>query len=180
MTYPQLSNIEFDSIEDRLKVVMPLQRKRPYLAVYSVLLATWIGATIWMLILLFGASTRGLSTQFIVIWVIILLIWAYVWYRLGRSVWRWWQYYMARREVLYIDKEILIIRRPLSLLGVTDAYDMQHVSPFYYQDEHRAVAFNYGSRGGLFGEAIPRDEAGELIAFLNRRFFPGAGDPDDY
>lgn len=180
MNYPQLSNVQFDTVDERLKVVMPLERNKLYLAIYSVLLGAWLAVTIWMLTLLFGTSLGELTTQFLVVWIIILIIWAYVWYRLGRSVWRWWQFYMAQREVLFVDSEILIIRRPLSLLGVTDAYDMAHVSPFYYQDEHEAVAFNYGSRGGLFGQGISRREAEDLIEYLNERFFPGAGDMDDY
>lgn len=180
MNYPQLADVEFDTVDERLKVMMPLRRKGPYLFVYSVLLLAWVGATIWMLVLLFSTTLADLATQFLVVWAIILLIWAYIWYRLGRSVWRWWQYYAAQREVLFIDKEILIIRRPLSLLGVTDAYDMEHVSPFYYQDEHEAIAFNYGSRGGLFGEGIPRAQAQQLIAYLNDRFYPESIELDEY
>lgn len=180
MSYPQLSNVQFDMVEERLKVMMPLPRKIPYLVVYSILLLAWIAATIWMISLLFSTSTRELTTQFVIVWTIILLIWAYIWFRLGRSVWRWWQYYMATRELLFLDDKILIIRRPLSLLGVTDAYDMQHVSPFYYQEEHKAAAFDYGSRGGLFGEGLAREEAEALIAFLNDRYFPDAGDFDDF
>ena len=92
MSYPQLSNVEFDTVDERLKVVMPLTRKLPYLAVYSILLLAWIGATIWMISLLFSTSTRELSTQFVVVWIILLIIWAYIWMRLGRSVWRWWRW----------------------------------------------------------------------------------------
>lgn len=180
MTYPRLQDVEFDTVDERLKVIMPLRRKMPFLLVYSILLLAWTVATVWMLVLLFTTSLSELTTQFVVVWAIILLIWAYVWYRLGRSVWRWWQYYAAQREVLFIDKEILIIRRPLSLLGVTDAYDMQHVSPFYYQEEHKAIAFDYGSRGGLFGEGVARDQAQQLIRFLNGRFFPQSVELDVY
>lgn len=179
MKTPEFEDVHFDTVDDRLKIVMPLQRKWPFLVVYSILLLAWIGVTGWMLALLFGASVSELSTQFVIVWVIILLIWAYVWYRLGRSVWRWWQHYAAQREVLFIDQKILIIRRPLSLLGVTDAYDMEHVSPFYYSDRHGAVAFDYGSRGGLFGDGLSPQDAQRLINYLNRRFYPQATLPDD-
>jgi len=179
MSILPIEGVQFDTVDERLKIVLPLQRKWHYLAVYSVLLLSWIGVTGWMLVLLFGSSVRELATQFVIVWAIILLIWAYVWYRLGSHVWRWWQYYFAQREVLFVDEDILIIRRPLSLLGVTDAYDMEHVSPFYYNDNHRAVAFDYGSRGGLFADGIRREDAQRLIDFLNRRFYPETAELDD-
>jgi hypothetical protein len=140
----------------------------------------WLGATLWMLVLLFSTSVSTLSTQFVIVWMVVLLIWAYVWYRLGRHVWRWWQFYAATREVLFVDPQVLIVRRPLSLLGVTDAYDMEHVSPFYYNDNYRAIAFDYGSRRGLFGDGLAHDAARTLIDFLNRRFHPYALEEDDY
>jgi hypothetical protein len=180
MSFPVIDDVQFDIVDERLKIVMPVQRNWAYLGVYSVLLATWIGVTGWMLVLLFGTSISQLSTQFVIVWIIILLVWAYIWYRLGRNVWRWWQYYVATREVLFVDKDVLIIRRPLSLLGVTDAYGMEHVSPFYYSARHQSVAFDYGSRGSLFGSGIERESAQRLIKYLNDRFFPHAGEPDDY
>lgn len=179
MNYPEIQDVQFDRVDERLKVVMPVERSWRYLIVYSALLLAWIGVTIWMLSLLFGTSTRDLPTQFLVVWVIILFVWAYIWYRLGRSVWRWWQYYAATREVVFIDSEILIVRRPLSLLGVTDAYGMEHVSPFYYNEEHESVAFDYGSRGGLFGSGITHQAAQRLIRYLNDRFHPHAMELED-
>lgn len=170
--FPEIEKIQFDTVDERLKVVMPVERNWPFFGVYTVLLVTWVGVTGWMLVLLFGISISELTTQFLIVWAIILLIWAYVWYRLGRMVWRWWQYYASTREVLFIDSDVLIVRRPLSLLGVTDAYGMEYVSPFYYSEKHEAVAFDYGSRGGLFGSGVGREEAQQLIDFLNRRFYP--------
>lgn len=179
MNFPDIQDVEFDTVDERLKVVMPVERSWPYFLVYSILLLAWIGVTIWMLSLLFGTSPSQLPTQFLIVWIIVLLIWAYIWYRLGRSVWRWWQYYAATREVLFVDSEILIVRRPLSLLGVTDAYGMEHVSPFYYNDAHESVAFDYGSRGGLFGSGIGRRDAQRLIHYLNDRFHPHAGELEE-
>ena len=177
--FPEIEHVQFDTVEDRLKVVMPLERDRLYLAIYTALLITWLGTTVWMGSLLVGAQTSDLPTQFVVVWIIILLIWAYIWYRLGRMVWRWWQYYAATREVLFVDDHVLIVRRPLSLLGVTDAYAMEHVSPFYYSEKHQSVAFDYGSRGGLFGSGIERRGADMLIDYLNARFYPHATDLDE-
>lgn len=177
MSFPTITDVEFEQQEKRLKVVMPVQRHQVYFALYSVLLLAWIGVTIWMLGLLFGTTVENLTTTFIVVWIIILIIWAYIWYRLGRMVWYWWQYYTATREVLFVDEEILIVRRPLSILGVTDGYDMDHVSPFYYSEKYDAIAFDYGSRGGQFGHSLPRPDAERLIAVLNRRFFPQSLEP---
>lgn len=179
MNYPDIAGVTFEETPERLKVVLPVRRQWPYLLVYSVLMLTWLGATVWMLTLLFGVSRGDMSVRFLIVWVIILLIWAYLWYRLGSFVWRWWQYFAATREILLVSQATLIVRRPLSLLGVTDAYAMEHVSPFYYSEKNRAVAFDYGSRGGLFGLGLERLAAQELINVLNRRFFPNALDDDD-
>lgn len=174
MIYPQIDGVTFEETAERLKVAMPAERHRVYLIVYSVLLFVWSAVTIWMIVRLLGTSLSSLSLFFIVFWVILLLVWAYVWYRLGRHVWRWWQYYMATREILFVYDDILIVRRPLSILGVDDGYDMEHVGPFYYNEERRAVTFDYGSRGGAFGKGLPPADAERLSRALNRRFFPQA------
>lgn len=176
MNLPQLKDVHYEDKSGRLKVVMPAERNWPFFGLYSLLLLVWLGVTVWMLGLLFETSLSGLSMTFQVVWIIIMLVWAYVWYRLGRSVWHWWQFYAATREILFIDEEILIVRRPLSILGVTDAYDMEHVSPFYYSEKHGAVAFDYGSRGGLYGRGLGRSDAEDLLSALNRRYFPGEGE----
>ncbi len=179
MNYPRIEGVSFDESAERLKVILPLRRQWPFLATYSAIMLTWVIVTVWMLVRLFQTSRGQMSLFYVIVWALILLVWAYLWYRLGRFVWRWWQYYAADREILFINRELLIIRRPLSLLGVTDSYAMEHVSPFYYSEKHEAIAFDYGSRGGLFGQALTLDSAQRLIAALNRRFFPHALDGDD-
>ena len=174
MIYPQIDGVTFEETTERLKVSMPAERHRIFLIVYSVLLLTWSAVTIWMIVQLLDTSLSGLSLFFIVVWIIILLVWAYVWYRLGRHVWRWWQYYMATREILFIYDEFLIVRRPLSIFGVDDGYDMEYVGPFYYSEKRGAVAFDYGSREGTFAKGLPPSAAERLSGALNRRFFPQA------
>lgn len=174
MIGPRIPKVTFEASADRLKVALPLRRQSGFFLVYSLLMLAWLVFTVWMLVLLFQTSRGEMSTLFLVIWALILLVWAYLWYRLGRFIWRWWQYYAATREILIIDPAMLIIRRPLSLLGVTDAYAMEHVSPFYYSEKHHAVAFDYGSRGALFGTGLDKSEASQLITTLNRRCFPHA------
>lgn len=184
MNLPAINNVEFEEQENRLKVVMPLQRHWPYFTTYSILLLIWVGATGWMLGILLGQIFRttdfGLTALFVVVYIIIILIWSYLWYRIGKSIVRYWQYYAALREILFIDTYRLIVRRPLSIFGVTDAYDMAHVSPFYYSDKHQAIGFEYGSRGGLFGQGLSREEAGRLIEVLNDHFFPGRQQVEDF
>ena len=85
MNYPDIAGVTFEETPERLKVVLPVRRQWPYLLVYSVLMLTWLGATVWMLTLLFGVSRGDMSVRFLIVWVIILLIWAYLWYRLAVS-----------------------------------------------------------------------------------------------
>lgn len=174
MIYPQIEGVTFEETAERLKVVMPAERHRVYLAIYSLLLLTWSVVTIWFIVRLLTTSISHLSFFFIAVWVIILLILAYFWYRLGGHIWRWWQYYMARREILFVYDEFLVVRRPLSIFGVDDGYDMEHVGPFYYSEKRRAVAFDYGSRGGTFGKGLSRPAAERLSRALNSRYFPHA------
>ncbi|MDX1663770.1 MAG: hypothetical protein R3272_08250 [Candidatus Promineifilaceae bacterium] len=177
MLTPPIDDVEYEDSAERVRVVMPVERHHAFLAMYTVLLLVWLGVTFWMLLQLIDTPLRTLPLGFAVAWVVILLIWGYVWYRLGRHVWRWWQYYAASREILYVYDDLLVVRRPLSIFGVTDGYDMEHVSPFYYSDKQEAVAFSYGSRGGYFGHALPETDARRLIGLLNRRFFGGASPP---
>jgi hypothetical protein len=179
MSYSPFDQVTFEETPERLKVVLPLRRQWPFLLVYSAIMLTWIVVTVWMLVRLFQTSRGDMSLLYVIVWGLILLVWAYLWYRLGRFVWRWWQYYAAVKEILFVNRELLIIRRPLSLLGVTDAYAMEHVSPFYYSEKQKGIAFDYGTRGGLFGQALSLDSAQQLVAGLNRRYFPHALDDDE-
>ncbi|MCZ7671129.1 MAG: hypothetical protein M5U34_30285 [Chloroflexi bacterium] len=61
---------------------------------------------------------------------IILLIWVAIWLWLGKLVWQRWQYYAAGREIMFINKDRLILRRPVTIWGLTDAFDMAYVQPF--------------------------------------------------
>lgn|GEM_PF-2574043 len=174
MIFPQIEDVSFDDNGERLKVVFPVRRNLPFLTIYSVLLLIWLGVTGWMISLLFGTDISVLSLGFIIVWVIILLIWAYIWFRLGRSIWRWWQYYMAEREVLLIDDETLVVHRPFFFLGATDAYALEHVSPFAYDEKEQVIGFSYGARAGNFATGLPANAARRLATALNRRYFPDA------
>ena len=134
--------------------------------VYTVSLVVWLG----MLVLVISYVLRGLSSSFVL--TALLVLWTIVWLWFGRFLWRRWQYYAANREILFIDSEQIIIRRPVSILGQTTAYDIAHVSPFYYSDQHNCPAFDYAFLHVYFGQSLAREEGRELVAMLNTRYFP--------
>jgi hypothetical protein len=177
----EMSFVSFGDGDERLKVVMPLARNQPYTVIYATLLIVWIAATVVLLALLVQQPIRSMEFVYILVYLLIVAVWAYVWYRLGKHVMRYLGYYGATREILFVNERTLIIRRPLSLLGVTDAYDMAHVGLFHYDESQHAIGFDYGSRSGLFGSGLDRTGAEQLADYLNKRYFPGrdSSDQDD-
>jgi hypothetical protein len=85
----------------------------------------------------------------------------------------------ASRELLFIDDEELVYRRPVSLLGHTAAYDLAHVTPFYFSDVHNCLAFDYAYLHVYFGYDLPRESAEALIAEVNQQWFPDMMPADD-
>jgi hypothetical protein len=183
----QLGNtpIQFEQEEKRLKVEWPVKRNVIAIVIYTVLAVVWFGGLIVFINSLFNPpNPRGidaLPTSISVAWVIGVLLWLYIWIRhIGRLVLRWWQFYLANREILFIDDETLIIRRPVSLLGLTDAYDRRHTSHFSLNEQYEMVGFQYGNvRRVLFGQTLSNAERESLVRFLNNRFFPHVDDDDD-
>lgn len=166
-------SVEFEEERGRQKVTLPLRLKWGYFALYTISLLVWAGMVLVILVYLI----RGLSSS--VVLTILLLLWLLVWLGFGRFLWTRWQYQAANREILFIDSEQLIVRRPVSLLGITTAYDMDHASPFYYNEEHHCPAFDYGFLHIYFGQDLPRLQAHELVSELNERWFPDAGGAED-
>ncbi len=179
------SGIEFEETEERMKVEIPLQRSKLAMFTYSLLALIWLGGLILFIVILFRPSSSGLISglprSIQITWFIGVLLWIYVWIRyVGRSVLRWWQFYLAKRELLFISEHTVIVRRPVSLLGLTDAYDRRYMSPFYFSDQHQALAFPYGNvRHILVAMSVAKAEQMELMKFLNGRFFPQVDDDDD-
>ena len=129
-----------------------------------------------MIIIVISYLLRGQSTSLTL--SALLLIWLVVWLLLGKFVWTRWQYQAANREVVFIDDEQIVIRRPVSILGITTAYDINYVSPFYYSDKHNCPAFDYAYMHVYFGRSISIQEAQQLIDQLNFRLFPELEDED--
>ena len=169
--FPKTETIVFESLEDRLKITIPEVRNWLVVGLFSLLLLVWLVGFIWMAIFTFR-DVMGAGERFTFAFSVLMLIWLYIWYRLGKVVWARWQYYMANREIIFINQEELILRRPVSILGLTDAYGMSHVTPFYYSEKHHCPAFDYGYQHVYFAHKLPEDEAKQLVDFLNGRFFP--------
>ena len=174
---PEMNDIQIEKTLDRVKVVLPTQRRPLWLLIYSVLLIIWAACLIWGVVFIIRDVAFS-GERYAIVFTIMLLIWLYIWYRLGKILWKQWQYYAARREILFIEPERLILRRPVSLLGITDAYDMNYVSPFYFSDQESCPGFDYGSRRIYFGQGLNQSSAQLLVKTLNQTFFDYEDDED--
>jgi hypothetical protein len=167
---PLISDVHFEQSPERLKVVMPVKRHWTYAAIYSLLYLVWIAMMVAGVVYVIRIAFSGERYAFV--FTIILLALGYIFFRFGGFIRRQWAYYLAPREILFINKERLILRRPISVWGITDAYDMKHVSPFSMSEAGDAIAFNYGSRKVHFAEALLPEARRLLAKTLNGRFFP--------
>lgn len=155
-----------ESSDNRLKITIPVKLNWALLGLFTAALAVWVGMLITVIIYLIG----GRSSSFVL--TVILLIWMLIWFWFGRFLWRRWQYHAATREILFIDSDQIVLRRPLSVLGITTTYDRNHVSPFYFSDNHRCPAFDYAFLHVYFGRSLDDAAAANLIRDLNLRLFP--------
>ncbi len=177
MTTIEITGATFEETSERLKIVLPLKRQVVYLAIYSVLLIVWLGMFAYGIF--FMATIAFSGERFAFAFTAILLLFLFVLYRLGKMMWRQWQFYVASREILFLYEGHMIIRRPVSFLGITTGYDRQYIRPFYYDDEQHSPAFAYGSQYVLLGRSLDRREAETLVQFLNGRYFPDYEPYDD-
>jgi hypothetical protein len=95
-----------------------------------------------------------------------------MWLWFGRFLFNRWQYYAANREILFFDEEQLIVRRPLSILGITNAYDINYVSTFYYSEKHQSLAFDYAYAHVFLGHSLEKETSLAFINDINERYFP--------
>ncbi|MDX1616838.1 MAG: hypothetical protein R3300_21195 [Candidatus Promineifilaceae bacterium] len=160
--------VKFEANEGRLKVTVPIEVNPFLVALFTIALIAWLGMLILVGQFLFDEATSNF------VLTVLVLIWLLIWLWFGRFLWRRWQYYAASREILFIDDEQLILRRPLSLLGSTTVYDRSHLSPFYVSERHDCPAFDYAYLHVYFGQSLNQEAARQLVDDLNRRFFPRA------
>ncbi len=167
---PDIQNVVFEETDDRLKVVLPVRRQWIWFALFTVLLLLWFVGLVWGII--FTIRDVALSGErYAFVFTLMLLVWLYLWYRLGKILWRLWQHYAAGREIFFVEKSRLIIRRPVSVLGTTDAYDFEHVSPFFFSSKHQCPGFDYGNQRVYFAQDLSAESAQQLVKALNDRYF---------
>lgn len=174
---PSIENIQFEENNERLKIIMPARKQWAYFGLYSIMLLLWTGMFVYGTIFTVQIASSG--ERFAFAFTAMLLGLLYLLYRLGKMVWSQWQYYAANREILFIHKEMLILRRPVSIFGITTAYDRAHVTPFYYSEKHHCPAFDYGHQHVYFGYDLPANPATRLIGYLNARYHPNHDEDDE-
>ena len=177
--------IVFEENEERVKITIPLERQMTYWALYTVMLVTWAIGSIWGLSVIIGyirSRDFGFEGVFLYAYFAILLTVAGFWFYLGQKIWKQWQYFTANREILFFYADRLIIRRPLSLLGITDGYARQYVSRFRMDDKLNCPAFDYGNYRVPVGITLPKEEGEALVSEINRRFYANIPEEaeDDY
>jgi hypothetical protein len=174
---PDIPDVQFAETADRLKVTLPVRRRWLPFILFTVLLIIWLVGLTWGII--FTVRDIAFSGErYAFVFTIMLLVWLYLWYRLGKILWQQWQYYAASREILFIEKERLIIRRPVSILGITDAYDLNYMAPFFHSPKHECPGFNYGKQRVYFGQGLDKQASQQLVQSLNERYFSFAD--EDY
>jgi hypothetical protein len=172
---PMISGVRFEQMPDKLKIVLPVKRNWPFLVIYTLLVLMWLGMMVYGVIFLARIILSGASYRFVFAVMIVILL--FILFRFGRFLFRQWADYLSNREILFINSEELIVRKPVSIWGNTAVYDMQHVSPFYISDKHSALAFDYGAHHVFIGQGLALEAQGSLRRFLNRIYFPGQ--PED-
>ncbi len=171
-------NVEFSENEERLKIILPVKRNWFMLILFSLLLAICLFMLVGGLKFAWQIGASGERFAFVFTTMLILLLLTLYWFT--RFVWRMWQFYMANREILFVNKETLIVRRPLSILGLTNAYDMKYVKPLFYEPKHSGAGFYYGSQPILIGLGLGGEVLEGVIGYVNGRFFSHYDDDDDY
>ena len=164
---PDNEVVTFEEANGRLKVVIPVRFNWWLFGLYSLVIIVWLAMLVTVLVYLL----RGLSSSFVL--TIILILWLIVWFWFGRFLSGRWQYQAANREILFIDGEQLILRRPVSIFGLTNSYDIRHVSAFYFSERHACPTFDYAFTHVYFGQNLAEEQALELIDRLNQMCFPG-------
>lgn len=168
---PEFQTILLEESEGRLKITWPLKRPLFLFILFSLALIIWLVMLVGMSVYLVRDVMLA-GERFTFVFSVMLIIWILIWLWFGRVLSARWQYVAANREIMFINKEQLIIRRPVSIFGITDAYDMQHISPFYISEKHNSPTFDYGYQHVYFGQVLSPTEAEALTGFLNGRFFP--------
>lgn len=174
---PMISDVRFEQSPERLKIVLPIRRHWPFLIIYTILVVLWLVMLVGGLIFMVRVAFSGERYAFV--FALMLIIGLLILFRFGRFLFRQWYTYFSNRELLFINKEELIVRRPVSIWGITDVYDMKYVTPFFLSEKPRAVAFDYGYRHIFVGEALTPAAQASLRDFVNATYFPDHGEEEE-
>lgn len=176
MRFPQIEGVTFEETPERLKITLPVKRNGLLIVLFTACLIAWV-VTLFFVVRFLFRDVLPTGGRFAFIMTIMLIIWGIVYYYLGRMLWQRWQYVSANREIIFIYKDDqVIVRRPLSIFGITTAYDFEHVGSFYYDQDRHSLAFQYGQRYAFFGQALSPSEAQQISDYVNYRFFPEKDD----
>lgn len=167
---PLIRDVHFEQNPERLKIVMPVKRNMPMLLLYGILTGVWLVMMIGGVIYTVQIALSGERYAFV--FTIMLAILVLILYRFGRTLRRQFGYYLAGREILYVNNEQLILRRPVSIWGITDLFEMKHISRFYRAEEEDAAAFDYGYHHVYFGQGLTAESQAQLAQLLNQRYLP--------
>lgn len=175
--FPRIEGVEFEENAERLKVTLPVKRSWVFLGLYTVLLLTAVAMLLGGLVYMIQIARSG--ERFAFVFVVMLLFLLLIMYRFTRFLWNQWQYYVTNREILFINPEEMIIRRPVSLWGITNVYDMAHVRALAYDVNREGLSFDYGSQPVIWAHGLPQTILEPLASYINGRFFPYADDEDE-
>lgn len=175
--YPTIQNINFEENEERLKVTLPVSRNWVLLTIYSIILL--IGIILFAGGIIFGIQIATSGERFSFVFTVMIVIFLALLYPLLKYIFQQWQYHVTNREILFINQEELIIRRPVSILGITKTYDRAYIKPISYSHKFKALLFYYGSQPVLFANGLPNEEVVPIAEYLNERYFPDIDDEDE-
>lgn len=175
--YPEIDGITFEENERWLKVVLPVRRNWFLLTVYTLLVLT--GVSLFVGAIIFGVQIGMARQRFSLLFVVMIIIFLIMLYYLLKYVLRQWQFNLASREILFFNEEELIVRRPVSIFGLTTTFDRTYMKPLAYDSTFSALAFDYGSRPVLIGLNLPASQTAPLAEYVNKRYFPHFDDEDE-
>lgn len=167
--FPNIENVDFEENRERLKIVLPVKRNWFLFTAYGIVLL--VNVTMLVGGLLYAAQIAFSRERFAFVFTVMLLVLISILYRFTRFVWNQWQFYATNREILFVNDEELIVRRPLSILGITKVYDRQYINRVYYDEKREAAAFDYGSQPAFFAQGLPKSLIEPVLNYLNGRYF---------
>ena len=167
-----MSEIQIDANEDKTKIILPVRRNWLLVGLFSIALIIWVVGLVVIVLSMFDEGRTAVLNCMVVGW---LILWGFM----GKSLWKQWQHYISPREVLFLAADRLILRRPVSIFGSTDAYDRTHLTPFVYDADRHAISFDYANHRITFGHTLPAADAQETVQQLNTLYFPDWDDEDN-